>query len=89
MKKAEDLSNSTSWNKTGKQLIQLQEEWKNSAFVPKNLSDKIWKRFRTACKTFFDARKKTLQIIRQRKRRKPKRKNNFIKKKLKKFDVFR
>ena len=51
--KAEELSTSTNWKETGKELIQLQEKWKNSAFVPKNLSDKIWKRFRSACNKFF------------------------------------
>ena len=61
--KAEDLSTSTNWKETGKQLIQLQEKWKNSAFVPKNLSDKIWKRFRSACNKFFDARKKYYKLL--------------------------
>ena len=55
--KAEALSNSTQWNDTGKILIKLQEQWKNSPFVPNNTSSPIWKRFRKACDTFFNARK--------------------------------
>ena len=55
--KAEALSNSTQWNDTGKILIKLQEKWKNSPFVPNNTSSPIWKRFRKACDTFFNARK--------------------------------
>ena len=55
--KAEALSNSTQWNDTGKILIKLQEQWKNSPFVPNNISSNIWKRFRKACDTFFNARK--------------------------------
>ena len=55
--KAEALSNSTQWNDTGKTLIKLQEQWKNSPFVPNNTSSPIWKRFRKACDTFFNARK--------------------------------
>jgi len=84
--KAEDLSNSTSWNETGKQLIQLQEEWKNSEFVPKNLSDKIWKRFRSACNTFFDARKKHYKSLDKEKEGNLKEKTTLLKK-VEKFDV--
>lgn len=55
--KAEALQNSTDWQETGKTLIKLQEEWKNSGFAPAKQSNEIWKRFRTACDTFFNARK--------------------------------
>ena len=55
--KAETVATSTQWNDTGKTLIKLQEQWKNSPFVPNNISSPIWKRFRKACDTFFDARK--------------------------------
>ncbi|MEC7863620.1 MAG: DUF349 domain-containing protein [Bacteroidota bacterium] len=55
--KAENLQNSTDWQGTGKKFIKLQEEWKNSEFSPANQSNKIWKRFKTACDTFFKARK--------------------------------
>ena len=84
--KAEDLSTSTSWKETGKQLIQLQEEWKNSAFVPKNLSDKIWKRFRSACNTFFYARKKHYKLLDKEKEGNIKEKTTLLKK-VEKFDV--
>ena len=55
--KAENLQNSTDWQTVGKEFIKLQEEWKNSEFSPSSQSNKIWKRFRTACDTFFKARK--------------------------------
>ncbi|MDG2264274.1 MAG: DUF349 domain-containing protein, partial [Flavobacteriales bacterium] len=55
--KAEALQNSTDWQGTGNTLIKLQEEWKNSSFAPAKQSNEIWKRFRTACDTFFNARK--------------------------------
>ena len=85
--KAEDLSTSTNWKETGKQLMnQLQEEWKNSEFVPKNLSDKIWKRFRSACKTFFDARKKHYKLLDKEKEENLKEKITLLKK-VEKFNV--
>jgi len=55
--KAEALQNSTDWQGTGNTLIKLQEEWKNSSFAPAKQSNEIWKRFRTACDNFFNARK--------------------------------
>ena len=84
--KAEDLSNSTNWQETGKQLIQLQEKWKNSAFVPKNLSDKIWKRFRSACNKFFDARKKHYKLLDKEKEENIKEKTVLLKT-VENFDV--
>ena len=84
--KAEELSTSTNWKESGRQLIQLQEKWKNSAFVPKNLSDKIWKRFRSACNKFFDARKKHYKLLDKEKEGNLKEKTTLLKE-VEKFDV--
>ena len=51
---AEALMESSEWKKTAEQLKKLQEEWKTIGPVPKRHTDKIWKRFRTACDTFFN-----------------------------------
>ena len=53
---AEALKSSTDWRKTSNELIRLQNEWKNTGPVPRKHSDKIWKRFRTACDEFFNAK---------------------------------
>lgn len=50
---AESLKDSTDWRKTTEQLKKLQQEWKKIGPVPRRHSDKIWKRFRAACDTFF------------------------------------
>jgi len=50
---AENLVDSTEWKKTTDRIKQLQEEWKTIGPVPKRHSDKIWKRFRSACDAFF------------------------------------
>ena len=55
--KAEALQSSTNWQETGKILIKLQEEWKYSGFAPASQSNEIWKRFKTACDSFFKTRK--------------------------------
>ena len=51
--KAESLQESTDWKDTSEMLIRLQKEWKEIGPVPRKYSDKIWKRFRKACDTFF------------------------------------
>ncbi len=53
---AEALNSSTDWKTTTNELIRLQGEWKKIGPVPKKNSDKIWKRFRTACDDFFNAK---------------------------------
>ncbi|MGB4205198.1 MAG: DUF349 domain-containing protein [Bacteroidales bacterium] len=50
---AEALKNSSDWRKTTQELIQLQQEWKTIGAVPRKHSEKIWKRFRSACDEFF------------------------------------
>ena len=78
--KAEALSNSTQWNDTGKILIKLQEQWKNSPFVPNNTSSPIWKRFRKACDTFFNSRKSHYKKLDQEKEVNLKEKEAVLKK---------
>lgn len=52
-RRAEELKNSDDYILTTKELIKLQEEWKNSGSVPDSVSKAVWKRFRTACDEFF------------------------------------
>ncbi len=51
--KAEALQESSDWKDTSDMLIRLQKEWKDIGPVPKKYSEKIWRRFRKACDTFF------------------------------------
>jgi len=50
---AEALQNSNDWKATTAELIRLQQEWKKTGPVGEKHSEKIWKRFRTACDAFF------------------------------------
>ena len=58
---AEALAKSTEWKETTDELISIQKKWKEVGPVPKKQSDALWLRFRTACDTFFDAKKKHFQ----------------------------
>ncbi|MBK0403082.1 DUF349 domain-containing protein [Adhaeribacter sp. BT258] len=58
---AEAVKDSTDWDATKEQLIQLQKKWKTIGRVPDKYSDKIWERFRAACNEFFDRRQAEAQ----------------------------
>jgi hypothetical protein len=51
---AEQLSQSTEWDKAAGRIKQLQAEWKKIGPVRKNKSEVVWQRFRAACDTFFE-----------------------------------
>ncbi len=61
--KAEELSNSQQWKETTNELIRLQKRWKEIGPVPRRDSDKLWKRFRAACDTFFTNKSKYFEDI--------------------------
>jgi len=51
--KAEEISKREDFEIATRELKELQEEWKHIGRVKKNLSDKVWLRFRAACDEFF------------------------------------
>lgn len=59
IQKAEALKDSTDWKKTTEAFIELQKQWKEIGAVSRKKSEALWKRFRAACDTFFDARDKS------------------------------
>lgn len=42
------------WKVATQDILKIQKQWKEIGPVPYRLSDKIWKRFRAACDSFFD-----------------------------------
>ena len=53
---AEALKDSQDWNRTTRELINLQKEWKNIGPIPNKHSETLWQRFRTACDAFFNTK---------------------------------
>ena len=51
---AEALQNSEDWKHATEEIIALQAKWKSVGTVSRRYADQIWKRFRTACDTFFE-----------------------------------
>lgn len=62
---AEKLSDSQDFEKTGLELIQLQEKWKTIGPVNDKLSNEIWGRFRAACDAFFKRRDIHRSVIKE------------------------
>ncbi|NDL56008.1 DUF349 domain-containing protein [Phytoactinopolyspora sp. XMNu-373] len=53
---AEELATSTDWGGTSRRYRELMTEWKAAGPAPRNVEDMLWKRFRAAQDTFFEAR---------------------------------
>ncbi len=51
---AESLKDSEDWKNTTEAMKKIQEDWRKIGNVPRNSSDKIWLRFKTACDYYFD-----------------------------------
>ncbi|MEI6576385.1 MAG: DUF349 domain-containing protein [Bacteroidota bacterium] len=77
---AEGLKSSTDWKKTTQDLIHLQEEWRKVGPVPRKYSDKLWKRFRTACDEFFQAKSQYFSSLQETETDNLKKKEEMIKK---------
>ncbi|WP_186757910.1 DUF349 domain-containing protein [Echinicola salinicaeni] len=57
IEKAETLKDSTDWQNTSNALIKLQQEWKKLGPTPEKVRDELYRKFKTACDTFFDNRR--------------------------------
>ncbi|MGF0224437.1 DUF349 domain-containing protein [Dietzia natronolimnaea] len=56
VERAEAISASTDWNDTATAFRRLMDEWKAAGRAPREADDALWKRFKAAQDTFFDAR---------------------------------
>ena len=56
IEEAEALSSSTEWGPTAGKYRDLMTRWKAAGSAPRNVEDKLWKRFRAAQDVFFAAR---------------------------------
>ena len=54
---AEAMLGRTDWVKASKEVVDLQNQWKEIGPVLRRHSETLWRRFRKACDDFFDAKK--------------------------------
>ncbi|MGE0463682.1 MAG: DUF349 domain-containing protein, partial [Vicinamibacterales bacterium] len=62
---AEQLAQSSEWEKAAARIKQLQVEWKTIGPVKRSKSEAIWERFRAACDLFFERFKNRDQVALQ------------------------
>lgn len=60
---AESLCESTEWKKTTEELIALQQRWKEIGSVQHKQSERVWRRFRSACDNFFERKSRHFSEI--------------------------
>jgi hypothetical protein len=85
---AEALKESNEWRKATDQIKKLQEDWKQIGPVPRRNSDKIWKRFRSACDEFFKHKAEHFDGMRGREDENLQKKEELIKQ-IESFEVTR
>jgi hypothetical protein len=61
--RAEALNSNTDWKETADKLIRIQAEWKRAPATGLPDESRLFHRFRKACNTFFDARKKHFEDL--------------------------
>ena len=59
------VASAKEWNKSSKEMIELQKVWKTIGFAPKKDNNKIYERFRAACDTFFSSKREFYQEARE------------------------
>ena len=62
---AEALKDSIEWTETTNKFIELQNAWKKVGPVARKYSDDLWKKFTTACDTFFEAKREATKELRE------------------------
>ena len=62
---AEQLAQSSEWEKAAARIKQMQLDWKNIGPVKRSKSEAIWQRFRAACDLFFERFKNRDQVALQ------------------------
>lgn len=65
VKKAEKLTESTDWKKTGREIQELLDEWKSIGPVPRRKGKKIWQQFKHTIDHFYANKRHHFKEIRE------------------------
>ncbi len=77
---AQKLKDSTDWSKTAREFERLFEQWRKIGPVPREKSEEVWQKFRTARLEFFRRKRQHLKEIRRQERENLKKKLELIEK---------
>jgi len=61
--RADELKESSDWEKTAEQLKELQKEWKDIGPVPEKNRNEVYKKFKKACDAFFNKRREHSKVV--------------------------
>ena len=75
--RVEALADSEDWEAAAEEIKALQVEWRGIGAVPREQSDEIWKRFRSACDGFFERRKEHYDELNEERKENLKRKEEL------------
>ena len=62
----EEKKGASDWEKSTKQIIEIQNEWKTIGFAPQKMNVKIFERFRAACDDFFARKAEFFKNMKER-----------------------
>ena len=60
----ENIKTARDWEENTKEILAVQNAWKEIGFGPKKENEEIWKLFRAQCDLFFDTKKAFYEVLR-------------------------
>lgn len=76
----EDLQTHQQWITKTDEVLNIQKEWKQYGFAPKNMNEQIWKDFRAACDQFFTRKKEFYKELRAQQKENKEKKRQILEK---------
>lgn len=80
IEQAEELKETTDWDKGHRQMQSLMDKWKTIGPVSRKKSNKIWKRFKGAMDVFYDRRREHFKEIKEERKDNLKEKQEILEK---------
>jgi hypothetical protein len=63
IEKANSFRDSKDWKESTQALVKLQQDWKKLGHAGKNLEQSLWKKFRSACDSFFNSKQRHFEEV--------------------------
>lgn len=76
---AEQLQDNTDYAKTTPEILKLQKKWKEIGPAPRNKSEEVWQRFRSACNHFFEKKSASFKEQKEKEKENLQAKDTLIK----------
>ena len=77
---SQQLKSHKKWKEKTDQVIEIQKEWKKIGFASRDVNEKLWKEFRTACDTFFERKQHYYENLKEEREQNKQKKLQLIEK---------